>query len=345
MTWFRRHSSLALVGGSLLFALFLAEVVLRLLGIGYGNAPMVSSSRLHHLHPSQYEYVVHDPAGEYGGYRIYFDGEGYRVPSADTVIPKPNGERRIAFLGDSFTESLEAPWNESFIGQLATANPKVTMRNFGVQSYSPILYLAQARKDLREFAPTDVVLQLYSNDFASDHDYLAKSNSTDLNVLSAVNGDDRSWIINLLRYSYLARLVRKVQLQLDFVLHAPKIAAPFPDQVLANDVESLKERQLSYQTLSLIRQEVTKQNARFYVLIIPNKGLSMKGQCCSTDTLHEEVCEFAQHNNISFIDLGSAFGQQQQQSSLFLGRDIHLAIPGHTTVARSIALALHLRAP
>jgi len=342
MSWVKRHSSFVLFLGSILFSLLLAELFLRLLGIGYGNSPLESSSRLHHIHPANYSYFVHDPAGEYGGYSIYFDGDGYRIPDPDIKIPKLAPERKIAFLGDSFTEGNEVSWKDSFIGQIQQNNPTVAVRNFGVSSYSPLIYLAQAKKELVDFKPNDVVLQIYSNDFDGDHEYLAKADSQDLSQLSAISGNERKLAIAILRHSYLARLVRKIQLQIDFLIHAPEKPAVFPDEALYFDTTALERRKLTYEAILQIRDQVKNLGANFYLLMIPNKGLSIKEECCATDRLHQEVASFAKQNQIQFIDLGKAFANSKNQRVLFFPRDIHLTKEGNTEMARAISQNLKL---
>lgn len=41
---------------STLIVLVIAEIFLRILGVGYGNAPLERSSTYHHLHPSDYQF-------------------------------------------------------------------------------------------------------------------------------------------------------------------------------------------------------------------------------------------------------------------------------------------------
>jgi len=345
MNWIKRHSSFVLFCSSLIFALILAELLLRLMGVGYGNSPMESHPRLHHLHPTNYSYIVHDPAGEYGGHRIYLDHEGYRVPDPDIEVSKSTPTRTIAFMGDSFTEGNEIAWKDSFIGLIQKENPSIAVRNFGVSSYSPIQYLAQTRKELIELKPTDVVMQLYSNDFDSDHEYLVKADSRDLDKLQAINGDGKKMVIALLRHSYLARLIRKIQLQVDFYINAPTEPPPFPEEALYFDELALKRRQLTYTAILKIRDEVNQQGAKFYLMLIPNKGLAMKGQCCKTDRLYQEVANFAKENKINMIQLDIAFEQSKNQRTLFFPRDIHLTKDGNIELAASISQSLGLNRP
>jgi hypothetical protein len=62
----------------------------------------------------------------------------------------------------------------------------------------------------------------------------------------------------------------------------------------------------------------------------------MKGQCCESDRLHQEMAVFAKQNHIQFIDLGKAFGNSKNQRVLFFPRDIHLTKEGNAELASAI---------
>lgn len=53
----------------------------------------------------------------------------------------------VAFMGDSFTEGIGLPFEESFVGRVSNDNPDLRIANLGVVSYSPAIYLAKL-KDL-----------------------------------------------------------------------------------------------------------------------------------------------------------------------------------------------------
>jgi hypothetical protein len=88
---------------SIFFGVFIgiiiAELVLRFLGIGYGNSPMESSHFLHHVHPANYAFLHHHPLNEYGGSIVIYDSQGLRVLEKES-IRKGNTPFRIAFMGD-----------------------------------------------------------------------------------------------------------------------------------------------------------------------------------------------------------------------------------------------------
>ena len=53
----------------------------------------------------------------------------------------------VAFMGDSFTEGIGLPFEQTFVGLVAKQYPDLRIANLGVVSYSPAIYLAKL-KDL-----------------------------------------------------------------------------------------------------------------------------------------------------------------------------------------------------
>lgn len=337
ITWISRNTGgFAIFAISSLLAFGAAELTLRLLGIGYGNAPIEASSRLHHVHPASYKFYVHDPSGEYGGFRVAYDSDRYRIPIQRVSNHAVSVERKIAFLGDSFTEANQVAWEDSFVGIVEATKPNVTVRNFGVSSYSPILYLVQCKTELRGFEPTDIIVQIFHNDFANDNEYIKSANSDRVAELTSVDGDARSFVIKILRYSYLARLIRKVQLQLTY--DAQDLDGPHKRSEVENIAGKIEAstRTLTYEVLKEIEKESIEMGARLYLMVIPSKALSMKNRCCKEDWLHQEVLDFAVENKIDFVNLAEAFSDQDEQHQLFFPVDIHLTEEGHAVVASSI---------
>lgn len=351
----RVASNAALVVGAVLFGCVLGEVGLRLAGVGYGNSPIEPSRRLHHEHPRNYRFVVWSPSNEFGGHGVSYDSERYRVDEEATPsspAPNPDG-RRIAFLGDSFTEANSVAWSDSFIGQLQRANPGLAVRNYGVSSYAPLQNLIQLRQDVPAFRPTDVVVQLYWNDFSDDYSYLRMANSRDLDAITGIDGGERNLAITILRHSYLARLIRRSELTL---LHLIKFGnavqpEPFPDTSLPPETKEWTQngvagaRGLTWAILGTIRRETEKLGARFYLFMIPDKIAAQRNACCADDKLSAIVADFAHSEGISYIDLAKAFGEQSNQARLFWQRDIHLSPMGNLVTARAIADKLGLASP
>lgn len=328
---------------SLALSLLLAELILRILGIGYGSTPVEPDRRLHHVHPRDYSFIMHSPTGEYGGIRIRYDGQGCRIPGDREPHTLANPEARVAFLGDSFTEANQVDWDSSFVGMLEARNPSVLVRNYGVSSYSPLIYRLKVDEIIRDFRPTHIVLQIFANDFINDWEYLDKANHTDYTQVTAVDGGTRSLAITLLRYSYLARLARKVQKQFEYNRASHPPPSDYGYDILHLTPEEYPYRKMAYGNLALLQKDLEAKGVPFHIMMIPNKTQAYENRCCSEDALHEEVRRFAAERQIGFIDLGQAFHAVADQRSLFFRNDIHLTPRGHAVVAGAIARAIGLK--
>lgn len=79
-------------------------------------------------------------------YGFYTNSMGFRdgAPRQIDLNPKSR-QRRILFIGDSFTEGLGLPFEETFVGQFAHANRQLEVFNAAMSSYSPSLYYLKLR--------------------------------------------------------------------------------------------------------------------------------------------------------------------------------------------------------
>jgi lysophospholipase L1-like esterase len=132
----------------------------------------------------------------------------------------PSPERRIVFLGDSFTEGLGLPQEQTFSFDVEqrlnrSGGRRVEVLNGGRVSYSPLLEYMRLKKFLAEGYRADTVVLLPDLsdvqdelDYAPEFDFSASGEPLHLrsgNYTSAVR-----WIYNR---SALARWVRRFQLQ------------------------------------------------------------------------------------------------------------------------------------
>ena len=201
------------------FALALAEITLRLVGIGYGNAPLETHPILHHAHPKNYTFLSHTPSNEYGGFHVYYGDDGRTIPISEWKKRSRQLEDacRVAFLGNSFTESGQVPFEASFVGLIAQ-HSKCEVRNYGVSSYSPIFYLTQWRHEIKDFRPTQIIVQLYSNDVGGDADFGKSARFDEDGLPTAIPGPPDEFVARQLRNIYLVRLFRKAQLTVQWWL-------------------------------------------------------------------------------------------------------------------------------
>ena len=162
--------NLLLMFGSVVFSVFLLEVLLRLVGVEYKT------------------FVISDPdlgwslrPGGQGWYRsegrayVQINRYGFRGPAPS--LAKPADTYRIAVLGDSFTVALdvsdEAMMTSVFARTLRGcgkyAGKKVEVLNFGVGGHGTAQELIMLRKRALEFKPDMVVLMVFAGNDVFDN--------------------------------------------------------------------------------------------------------------------------------------------------------------------------------
>jgi hypothetical protein len=322
------------------FACFIVESFLRLLGIGYGSAPLVSDPILHHVHPRNYTFLSHAPNNEYGGFHVYYDHDRYSVSEAEWKTPakKTNTSEtpcKIAFLGDSFTEASQVPYEESFVGLIRSVTP-CQVRNYGVSSYSPILYLTQWRHEVKSWHPSIVVVELYSNDMADDERYAKLAEFDEAGLPTAIPGPGNDAFTVALRNLYLVRLIRKVQLKVQWWLARDTK----PISVVGGYVEEDPDiTVLSAKLMTALAEKVEGSGARFVMFVVPSKyRLANRGSQWSGLEFSDKWKEWASENkHVFFVDLVHAFRHcSEQGSSPFFLEDIHFNSLGHKIVATTL---------
>ena len=337
MSWIKNFLTILF---STLIALLFAEVFLRLINIGYGNAPLERSHTYHHVHPNNYQFLMHDPNSEYGGFHVYYDNFGFRVPDEASDSNELTDENKaIIFMGDSFTEGNQVPYNETF-ASLVSEKLGVPSVNFGVSSYSPLIYELQVRNIVSQFNANTVVLQIYSNDFSGDQSYF-KDAVLKKNEIIGIDGGANNVILTIARKSYLARFIRKSQLLLQHILTNSNDTVEIPYNAFDYEQGVTDENLLN--TVNIIRQidsSLDEQHKKLYVFLIPSKSLSIAEECCSGDNLYARFYSALDEVDVDTIDVRSYFEQSDDQRELFFNKDIHLTSKGHRVVASSITSQL-----
>jgi hypothetical protein len=333
MSWIKNGITILF---STFIALFCAEILLRILDIGYGNAPLENSTKYHHVHPSNYNFLMHDPNAEYGGYYVYYDDLGFRVRNKTSqTFQFSDEENAIIFLGDSFTEANQVTYDETFVSLVGEelGFPSV---NFGVSTYSPLIYKLQIENIVSRFLGNSVILQVFSNDFGGDMSYFNKA-VFDGDKIIGIDGGSNNELIVLARNSYLLRFVRKSQLLIKKILsnsntNTGKFTSAFDyeqnitDSQLKNTVQIIKH----------IKENLAKQGKKLYVFLIPSKSLSLNNDCCLKDALYTRFYTALEKVNINTIDVKSSFENIDNQDKLFFEKNIHLTSHGHKVIANSI---------
>ena len=74
-------------------------------------------------------------------FEMYTNSLGFKDKQCREISPAPDkNKKRILFIGDSFTEGVGMPWEDSFPGILQDKFPSVEILNAAVVSYSPKFY-------------------------------------------------------------------------------------------------------------------------------------------------------------------------------------------------------------
>jgi|GEM_PF-987808 lysophospholipase L1-like esterase len=319
---------------STVIALSIAEISLRVLKIGYGNAPQESHPIFHHVHPAEYRFLSYNPTGEYGGHEIYYDADRLVANPSETHEKKPDSACRVAFLGDSFTEAGQVAYGDSFVGILEH-NSGCTIKNYGVSSYSPIFYLLQWREQVIKFKPTIVIVQLYSNDISGDQEYIKIAKKDVNGEVIAVPDHEGGWLTRQLRKSYLIRFLRKVQLQLLWVYENREK----DKNIVAGMVEENPDiTKLSADLIKTLAGEVEATGAQFVLTVVPSKFRIVNNIIDNqTPQFSDKWKVFSQKNNISFMDLTQPFEKEAKKGvQLFFDSDIHFNENGHRIVASEL---------
>jgi CDP-glucose 4,6-dehydratase len=166
--------NLLLFAGSLLFALALVEIGLRIAGFSfytfYTADPITGFS-----HPPNLEGWYREEGEAY----IKINSQGLR--DREHPIIKPENVVRIAILGDSYAQALQVPLEKTFWSvieqKLNTCKPFGTQQteviNFGVSSYGTAQELLTLRHKVWDYNPELILLALTTgNDIRNNSKYL-----------------------------------------------------------------------------------------------------------------------------------------------------------------------------
>ena len=345
--WLAR-ATLIVVG--LLVAVVTAEVSLRIFGIGYGGVHMATSDVLHHEHPRDYRFVSYHRSREYGGHTVFFDNAGRRAnpenPQGRRASPEhlqfdqTDSEVSVVVMGDSFVEALQVAHEESFVGRLQNAaSPNVSVENYGTSSYSPALYLLQWRTRIRDRAPTHVFLMLFGNDIRNDEEMTAIAELDTSGDIVAVSGAKPGLFDRVARMTYLGRLVRKVQLQLEWMWDHRQEERNEPAYEFVEEDPEMTD--LTDRYLRQLVGEVTETGAQVVLMAVPSRERTLRPTgAASRPVFHDIVRDWADRQVVPFVDLSTPFAAAAGEAEpLFFARDIHFTAHGHRVVADTLLAA------
>jgi hypothetical protein len=151
-----------LIGCGVLSALLIAEVGVRVANRWFPYFYCYDASRGWGLRPDVSGYYRRE-----GGAFVHINRDGFRGP--DLPRRKPPGTVRIAVLGDSYTEAIQVPNEDTFASVAARTlarcpllkGRRVEALNFGVDGYGTAQELVTLREKVWAYQPDVVVLAIF----------------------------------------------------------------------------------------------------------------------------------------------------------------------------------------
>ncbi|MEG4488113.1 SGNH/GDSL hydrolase family protein [Microcoleus sp. D2_18a_B4] len=167
--------NLGLTLGGLLMGVVIGEIGLRVARIeGYpkiGNFAESAPTRFHTSDPNLGWKLKPGVSGEWneeGASFVQVNSEGLR--DREHTKAKPPNTLRVAVLGDSFTEAIQVPIEQTFWSKLerklgnceaVKGRKNVEVMNFGVQGYGTAQALIMLRKKVWDYNPDIVILAFF----------------------------------------------------------------------------------------------------------------------------------------------------------------------------------------
>jgi hypothetical protein len=171
LSWKKRifFKFLLLLAGTV-FALLLAEVVLRVIGYSSPVFYSVDESRGFALTPNMKGWYRKE-----GTTYIEINSDGLR--DEEHLVAKPENTVRIAVIGDSYSEALQVSLNETFwkvmqqklAGCNAFGGKRVEVINFGVSGYGTAQEYLTLKEKVWKYSPDIVLLAVTTNNDITDN--------------------------------------------------------------------------------------------------------------------------------------------------------------------------------
>lgn len=328
-----RISNIVLIAGSIVLALLILEVLVRVLDVPPRPlAPLpVPSYRLSENPVISYEYrpgyrpddKPYDPSHK--GYTI--NSAGFR--DHEYKVTKPDGTYRIIALGDSTTAGngitdVDMTYTKLLEKLLNAGNQPgkhYEVLNFGVGGYHTMQEVETLRVKGLEYNPDLVLLTFCMNDLDLHADGKVAKRLNKVNLQSAGQGGSTLYS-GLLRLSRLAFIIHH---RLQFSRHMTR-----QDEWYATDV--LKGQSTARAGFELLAELQEEHGFRALVLILP--GFNDTFDAYRFGDIHEKVQQAAEGlPGITVIDLLPMFAGLDNDGKRFTLDSLHLNAYGHKSMA------------
>jgi len=333
-------AKLGLVFCSVLLTLLVLEIGLRFLGPPPASAPLIPDAVLDHVKMRDFAFKSYSPDDQFSPFVVYWDKDGLVADPEKKTVWKPEVHKRtIALMGDSFVEASQVPYAGSFAGLLNTgAKSDVFCLNWGVSSYSPMIYVPLWRTRVAQTHPAHVFLLLYENDIGDDGVYAAKATFDADGLPTRVTAKSEPFYLEWIRRSSLFRTIRFA------VIKIQASQAAKTDRNVANagrfQEQSPEIAGISEKCLLGLKREVEASGAKFTILAVPSHRADISGVPASEPpSFASRVAAWCANNGVDYIDLEEPFLRKRQEvgkPGLFFDKDIHFTAPAHELVAKAI---------
>jgi len=285
-------------------------------------------------------------------YDVKYTTNGFGHRGVPVATAKQPGEKRYAYLGDSFTFGMGVNDDETFTEVLASRG-KVRHLNFGVPGYSTDQEVLYAEDKVARFEPDVVVLVVYLGndlidnlapyplqvDFAKPYFELENGNLAIRNTPvprqpkpAALRARSFSSVVLQgvkTKQSLLGR--SEILRRLGYRDRADDISG-----VLADNVEPSIE--LFDALLQRLDEGVRSMNAKLVVALLPGRSFVHEPRGYSAqyqDYIRRLIMARLKKTDIGVLDLGSELRRQfdKGETDLYFPLDGHLTVNGHRIMA------------
>jgi hypothetical protein len=149
--WLKRAAKIGAINAAIFIGLFLlVELGLHLKSPNQNpllGPPFVKSAFRVHVPVYSHSLAANfDGDDLWGGHRYHIRTNALGFKDAvNRDVPFESDRRRVLFIGDSFTEGVGLPYEQTFVGRFAAALPEVDVLNAGVSSYAPSVYFTKIK--------------------------------------------------------------------------------------------------------------------------------------------------------------------------------------------------------
>lgn len=353
--------NLAVTAGSILFFALFCELVLFRFVLPGSDVPRNAFSNG----------VVRYQPGQSGIWRVRdeiaapfkINAQGWNSPLPDYPVARWPGVSRIAFVGDSFVEALQVPFDRTFAERtVAALGPKGTVEGyrFGVAGAPLSQYLQMVEREVEVRRPDRIVVMLVHNDF--DESFVFKPGRYTSSFLKLRIEDGRvagevapePWhpgLFESLRQTATARFLLyrwqvRPQTLVDAIL-GPAQAAGDGGYAANIDVADVLAREADIRVATdylfgRLKARAEAIGARLQFVMDGEREAIYAGRDSKALRLNRIAAEIAGRHGIPFLDLHPVFAADwaKNQKRFEYRSDAHWNEHGHAVAAAAIADAL-----